>query len=65
MLDIGAYRVTTILCCHGDRCGEISMFFSQRKVRFSIHDCSAIALVFLKSILFINNLTEQTISTKF
>ena len=61
MLDIGAYRVTTILCCHGDH----SMFFSQRKVRFSIHDCSAIALVFLKSILFINNLTEQTISTKF
>ena len=35
------------------------------KERFSIHDCSAIALVFLKSILFINNLTEQAISTKF
>ena len=35
MLDIGAYRVTIILCCHGDRCGEISMFFSQRKVQYS------------------------------
>ena len=35
MLDIGAYKVTTILCCHGFRCGEISMFFSQRKVQHS------------------------------
>ena len=51
MLDIGAYKVTTIQC-------------SFLKERFGIHHCSAFALVFLKSILFINNLTEQTISTK-
>ena len=35
------------------------------KERFGIHRSSAFAPVFLKSILFINNLTEQTISTKF
>ena len=35
MLDTRAYKVTTILCCHGDHCREISMFFSQRKVQYS------------------------------
>ena len=61
MLDIGAYKVTTILCCHGDYCVEISMFFSQRKVRYSSL-FSVCTCVFKKYLIY--NLTEQTVSTK-